>query len=449
MKFFDLNKLFRKKVPETPAPIVPPRRPLREFVYLDEISLRSLLSSQTGEVTDSTSEAITDAMMNQASGGGGLKSPVANLEMNALFQTTNSNTLQTSRKASAQSWFREFHALGGLKLIRPMRTVQAALDVAALKANENRSVVAAEADLTRGSLVEFRVRLKADPVFHLGTLMSEFGAMAQDHPDLLADGMTLGALHETLLVNKVLNRLLVGLVPINAEAVDHRVVHIDGVEYVVHSGALTDLDLPSRPLQLVGVTEQSAYWKDLRRVLFSEEEFTVMCRIARAGLQRTWTPVKLVDLFSALAPDLAETINTAGRAPFLSKGHAPEPEPVETRLVEALRAYAKALVLRSNETLTRTHKAEIERRIQAVGDRMASVTAQRSAFAAVSDKLSDVLGVTFDPNLEIECREHARIVTGLPLFPALEPKPTQTAVVAPLPASDARLLDVEVIAIYW
>lgn len=449
MKVLGLRKLFRRKSPEAPPPVVPPRRPLREFVYLDEISLRSLLSSQTGEVTDTTSEAITDALMNQASGGGSLKSPVAKLEVNALFQTTNSSTLQTSRKASAQSWFREFHALSGLKLIRPMRIVQASPDVAALKAVENRSVVAAETELTRGSLVEFRVRLKADPVFHLATLTSEFGAMAQEHPDLLTGGMSLGALHETLLVNKVLNRLLVGLVPINAEAVDHRVVDLDGVDYVIHVDALTGLNLPSRPLQLVGVTEQSAYWKDLRRVLFSDEEFTVMCRIARTGLQRTWTPVKLVDLFSALAPDLAETINMAGRTPFLPKAQAPDPDPVEGQLVEALRVYAKILVLRLEKTLTKAQKVQVERRIQAVGDRIASATAQRSAFAAVSDKLSDILGIRFDPNLEIECREHARIVTGLPLFPVLEPKPAQTTVPVLPPQTDARLLDVEVIAIYW
>lgn len=35
-------------------------RQLRDFVYLDEVSLRSLLSSQLGEVTDTRSEQLVE-----------------------------------------------------------------------------------------------------------------------------------------------------------------------------------------------------------------------------------------------------------------------------------------------------------------------------------------------------------------------------------------------------
>ena len=151
--------------------------------------------------------------------------------------------------------------------------------------------------LQRGKLVEFRVRLGADPVFHLGTMVSEFTAMAEDYPDMFAAGGGLTTLREVQPINKILQRLLAGLVPIRATAVDHVVAEIEGIEYVVHREVIKGLDLRTRPLEIVGVTEQEAYWKDLRRVLFSDAEFTALARISRPGLHDSWTPVKLADLF--------------------------------------------------------------------------------------------------------------------------------------------------------
>ena len=55
MKVFDRLKFWRKSNSGAA-----PDNPLREFVYLDEVSLRSLLSSQVGEVKDSTSKQTSD-----------------------------------------------------------------------------------------------------------------------------------------------------------------------------------------------------------------------------------------------------------------------------------------------------------------------------------------------------------------------------------------------------
>jgi hypothetical protein len=94
--------------------------------------------------------------------------------------------------------------------------------------------VAVASSHRRGELVEFRVRLAADPVFRFGTLMTEVSGMADEHPLMFAENNAFGFLNQMEPVNRILQRLLAGLIPIRAKAVDYVVVMIDDVEYVVH-----------------------------------------------------------------------------------------------------------------------------------------------------------------------------------------------------------------------
>ena len=57
MKIFNWMKFWRNS-----SSFATSDDPLREFVYLDEVSLRSLLSSQVGEVKDSTSKQTSDTL---------------------------------------------------------------------------------------------------------------------------------------------------------------------------------------------------------------------------------------------------------------------------------------------------------------------------------------------------------------------------------------------------
>ena len=81
--------------------------PLREFVYLDEVTLRSLLASQTGAVTDQVSSAITQAEQAELTGKISASAGVAKSEVGSRYQTSNTQNIQTSRKAIVQSLFKE------------------------------------------------------------------------------------------------------------------------------------------------------------------------------------------------------------------------------------------------------------------------------------------------------------------------------------------------------
>lgn len=447
---------WRAKARTAKARAKAPKAPLREFVYLDEVSLRSLLSSQLGEMTDSKSEQNVDAFSADIGSKIAADAQIAKAELTSKFQTSNSSTLQTSRKATVQSWFREFHALPGLRLVEPRTGVLAATDVENLVSLPDTSVVVPAVALERGSLVEFRVELAADPVFHLGTMVSEFTGMIEDFPKLFQAQNAAETIKEIEPVNKILQRLLAGLIPVRGRAIDHVVVSIGNAEYVVHRAACAGLGLDERPLEIVGVTEHLAYWKDIRRVLFSGGVFTVLCRISKDGLHDSWTPVKLADLFQRLAPDLVNQINFAGKLPFMIvPAAAPAPvaeQPSATRLRRALQTYATLCIEeRGGGPLSEQQAMGLSGAIDQAAGLSDTVSGQRMAFQLVEDALWRGADDAIDPARNLALRNTARVSAGLSLFPSLdrdEPK-SQPPREWVEPEDAPRILDVEVVAIYW
>jgi hypothetical protein len=446
-----VTSLFRRKktVTEqhTPRAIA---APLREFVYLDEVSLRSLLSSQTGEMTEGVSEQSGEAREAEIAAIVGANAGiVAKAEASSRFQTTNSSSIQTSRKATVQSWFRELHDIDGLRLIEPPESVTPSEDTASLLQRDDPSTVVKSQDLKRGALVEFRVTLSADPVFHLGTMLSEFTSMADDYPGMFAASGSLAVIEEVQPVNKILQRLLAGLIPIRAVAVDYVVVEVNGAEYVVHRDSVQRLALTSRPLAIVGVTDHLAYWKDIRRVLFSGTDFTMLCRISRSELQDTWTPVKLADLFRDVVPNLVGQINAAGLVPFGASTVAASNQ-ADQQLAEALRSYRDLVLEHAGSELSDDSAQAIDVLIGKLRIRSQTASEQRSAFAVLLNALREHVEIVLKPNKDARFRDFARMSSGLPLFPAkgLAAQPVPTAP-SRVDSEAPRLLDVEVIAIYW
>lgn len=447
------RRLFRRKPDVVPNQTTadPIRPDLREFIYLDEVSLLSLLSSQKGEVTDSKSEQASEASEASIDATAGVNPGViAKAEITSRYQTNNSSTIQTSRKATVQSRFRDLHVIDGLRIIEPVFVDAPANDIESLKKTVTLSKLATAAELQRGKLVELRVRLAADPVFHLGTMVSEFTSMAEDYPEMFAAEGGLATLQEVQPINKILKRLLAGLVPIRAVAIDYVVVEIDEVQYVAHRDLIEGLELRNRPLVIVGVTEQEAYWKDLRRVLFSEAEFTVFARISHSGLKDSWTPVKLADLFTDVAPDLVEQINAAGRVPFGSASSKPNDSVPDAQLAAALSFYVDSLLREVGKSLESDQKEAVARSIAELKTRSATVSDQTSAFSLLTKSVLEMVGGEVDSAPALELRTAAREAVGLSLFPAAGSL-SQATLIPPNPLGDdaPRLLDVEFVAIYW
>lgn len=427
--------------------------PLREFVYLDEVSLRSILVSQNSTIPESVSDAISRADEAEIAGSLSANAIGIKSEVKSRYQTSNSNSTQSSRKAVVQTLFKEFRDLPlEFKLAHKEVGPKPLKDESAI-AKETDSAIAVRADeFVRGCLMEVEVVLAVDPVFKLGAMMTEWKAMADEYPEMFGEQGLLGFLRDSEPIMKVLDRFLAELVPIKSKAVHYRVVKIDGREYIVDKRAIEGMDIKSRPLYIVGVTEKIGYWKDLRRVLFSNARFTVMCRVARNGIHDRWTPVKLADLFTDVAPGFVDQINAikSPKAPSVASESSITTH--QETMSTALHVYRTELVKALGCEVDTENQQAFENLVSRLASGQLSPAAQRIAFEEVrasTISLNNLVEVGADQDLLL--RQHAREAAGLELFPvstglSITPSTTSSA---PPTKRTARMLDVEVIGIYW
>ncbi len=428
-------------------------RPLREFVYLDEVSLTSLLVSQRDTIPEHVTSGRSVSEQAEISAKASVDAVAAKAESATRYQTANSSSVESSRKAVVQTLFNELRDDEGLPILLHDDAIgPRTLPLAAATAEASGVRAWSAEDLRRGQLIEVEVVLEVDPVFKLGTMVSEFSAMAAEYPQM-AGPSGIAMLNEIEPVKKVLDRLLAGLIPIRAQACNFSVVTLNDQDYVVSSSSAAALGIPIRPLEVVGVTEHIGYWKDIRRVLFSSGQFKLLCRVARRGLHESWTPVKVAHLFGDVAPTLVEQIDALSKAgtsglPGLSAGQP------RLTLLSALAAYADEIATTPNSELHPARATELIEIATRVADE-SSPSAQRQAFAEVRDLLlSRNPERAINPEQDVAARRNARERAGLPALPndasvATASSASDDASNDSASAGDAKLIDVEVVAIYW
>lgn len=432
--------------------IIDTARPLREFVYLDEVSVTSLLVSQRDTIPENVTSGRSIAEQAEISAKASVDAVAAKAESATRYQTANSSSVESSRKAVVQTLFNELRDDTNLPIaLHDDATGPQLLPHDGATEGDGYRGWRGD-DLLRGQLIELEVVLEVDPVFKLGTMVSEFSAMAAEYPQM-AGPAGLATLDEIEPVKKVLDRLLAGLIPIRATACNYVVATVNGQDYVVRSSTANELGVPVRPLEIVGVSEHIGYWKDIRRVLFSSGRFKLLCRVARPGLHETWTPVKVAHLFGDIAPSLVEQIDTLSKAGTSGLDGLPSGQS-HLALVRALAAYADQIANTGNPGLqpeTVLELIEIAARVS----NEASPSEQRQAFAEVREL---IVGANPEsaptPEQDLDARRNARERAGLPVLPGgaavvtAEGSP-QTDADNPVDADVAKLIDVEVVAIYW
>jgi hypothetical protein len=429
--------------------------PLREFVYLDEVSLGSLLASQKGEVTENITSQIGDGQTVEIGAGISAKSPVLpSAEINSRYQTINSSSLQTLRKATAQSLFRELHKLPNLRKIQPIETTESAESLDDLFSGKFSQAIHDPEDLARGDLVEFKVKLSASWIFQISTMIAEFSEMFDESPTMFMEHVKFTDLYQAKNANKIIGKLLAGLIPIEGIVSDFIVIRDGEKKLITYKGVTKDLNIDFEPLRIVGVTEHLAYWKDIRRLLFADNEFTMLCRLSRNGIQNDWNPIKVADIFKELAPDLAKHIESASRTAMLQSTSGSSEESIDPAIAKftlALARYQDQLLRKIDHGLTGEQLSELDRWITSLHFDGVTAEGQRSAFADVREMIEHRTGLIIEPSADLELREGIRKSLEIPLFP----KPNQERLRVPggdaleTQVEEANLLDVEVVAIYW
>lgn len=436
--------------------------PLREFVYLDEVSVYSLLASRGGAVVSELTETESSTTTAEVGGSVRASAGVLGSEVRSKLQDAQASGTQVVRKAIVQASFKDLiEAQQSTLALRPHGAEEPAD-----RPTNGRELKAAAADgrwggrlldasrLWRGDLIEMRVELEAAPIFRFGATLSSLIDMFKDTPELIGlegrAGMAQG-----IAVSKVLDALLAGLVPIRGRSVEFRHVTAGESSWIVHRdllGAVADEELDIQPLYVVGVAETALFWKDIRRLLFSRSSYTVLCRLAGDGTTDRWKPVKLVDVVGEFLPDVARQIDEAQEG-LLSLADFDGAQPK----VAAGRGLAEALARYGGWRLSQTGLAEDDvARLDADGDTIAgtvtgspSVEATRQAFAAMDSQLSERHNLDLeDPLRAAELRKEALAASGLEADGA---PVASSGLPSALPQDERceHYLDSEFIAIYW
>lgn len=423
---------------------------LREFIYLDEVSLQSLLVSLHGELTEKKS--ITDSTSNTRNVGGNIDTnnlAPLKLGFTAQYQSGKSSATQTETKATVQSWFRELYETPNILGVQPLEddaqtiTVKSSADIIP---GDHPNYCIRSSELQRGTLVELKVALATDPYFNVVTSISEFFKLSENISDL-------NGYSEIKWQIELLQQLLAGLIPIKAEILNYHALKVGDDTYLVHEDKVKVTEVSSSKIKvnLVGVTELSAYWKDIRRVLFSNQEFRILCRISRPGLVQDWNPIKLLDLFGNFIPQ-KEIHNLKETLKLLSynvdaASTAETDNDANSKMRLALEEYIKSSCKHARREIGRDEvKGIIDKALK--GNLNEGATGDRKVLYEKVDGELASLDIDVPSDIRVTLREGSNKKAGLShrLFTSA---PSETKKVEEKSVAEELFIEAEIIAIYW
>jgi hypothetical protein len=306
---------FRRRKELQPALLPQVRDQLREFIYLDTVSVYSLLASRTGAIPEEAKASAEGSVDVDASGKASKNLLVLQGEASVGASYRRSTGSEILSKFNVQASFKQLVDLetdrlylcgGSIGDKGPLTAVQLAAQSQQLARDR---LLLAEDELARGKLVEVDVELDVEPLYRMMTVFSGMMGMLSSSPEMFENSLS-GQLEQGRAVEVALRSLLGGLVPIRARVPDYVGITVGGAFSLIHKDLLAPAERhEAHPVNVVGVAEESLFWKDLRRVLFSGGRYRVLARLAAHGLQESWNPLKLAHVLETFAPDLGATMN--------------------------------------------------------------------------------------------------------------------------------------------
>ena len=433
--------------------------PLREFVYLDETSVCSLVAARVGSIADTLTATQSESLQSEVGSSVGA-SGFVRAGLDSKVTGVQSRSSQILRKTIIQSTFKELHDMEKDRLvIRPPAPLgrfgkwRDGQDLAAaLQSAQDETWIIDASKLQRGRLFEVEVELATEPIYQCSAMASAISSLIQDNPQLHALRGISGIAQMTE-VNQLLEKLIADLVPIRGRVLDYRSLAVDGHEWLLHEQVLSNLSSAiseqARAVYAVGVAEQPLFWKDIRRVLFSNSRYLMLCRLAQNGIRESWTPVKLSHVLEAVAPKFSKALEDGGRNALSVMTNASRSDTTrERRWKKALVTYAEDIASQHVQVLDDALRAELGPVVDEYSGAVDSVVSSRQAFVAVTDVLTQRLGIDVSPEQAVNCRMSALLGAGLWLDGQQLPRTGHAAHASEQDACE-RYLDSEIVAIYW
>lgn len=416
---------------------------LREFVYLDEVSVYSLLGSKLGPLATEFTDTERASLKVEVGGTGG------DTEVGS----------QVLRKSTVQTSFKELYELEiGSLAIRPTEQqtkLPSIHNIGELIAKKE--ILTADGwivdpeSLARGRLIELEVQLESEDIFRVSSIVSVVLEIIDTNPEMF--GIDPANLAQAKAAGKVLDKLLVGLVPVSGLAVDYNIISIEGSEWIVHRKLINEIGVDSSsvyPLYIVGVAEQSLFWKDVRRILFANARFRVLCRVAQNGIKNSWTPVKLTHILDLVKPGLGKQIDGLGSmvlAAMMTENANDQSDRFRVAR-EALLHYGILLGQHYGKNLTIQDMLEAGIPTEEQCNSFGTVEERRIAFNQIAEFIKSQVEVELEALPVAQLRGIALQEAGLDLLgrPLSTLKEASTNIANP---GSKRFLDCEFVAIYW
>lgn len=451
------NRFKRKQQQALPAPPSEAERgDLREFVYIDDVSVQSLLASRTGAIATDYTDSDTSGTKRTREANAGVNQGPLNIGGKTNREESAGTTAQVVRKSNAQARFKELldaeleglllramppDALPGAAQSPPRAQVVPSFEQ--MRERHHRHVVA-EADIRRGNLFELDIELEAEPLYGVSATIASLTALFEQAPEMVPEDDR-DNIRQASAVAKVLDQLLGGLVPVRGRAVDYRVLRRGGGDYVIHKSLVAQLPEEERwtvePLVVVGVAERELFWKDLRRVLFAGHRYRVLARVAVDALPSSWQPIKLVDLVEKVSPELAEMLGSTSTEAlaFLSDTTDAPTDGARTQSQRTLDEFRDLLAEELGLDL-----ADAESRCQDLPVVEASL--DREAFRDAAQAVTDRLIASPE---DAPSRERLATLRDEAWRNSLQPEEPERELRAQAPGATERYLNAEFVAIYW
>lgn len=436
---------------------------LREFVYLDEVSVTSLLSSRRGRIPHEFTESITAAMKAEINGQVEAGVGVAKGRIGSKYESSRSTNSQMVSKATAQTLFKTLYdEEEGLLVLREPTSAEKVPDLNAVRGYftggnpESTPWIVPVKNMKRGQLIEVEVELEADAAFQMSMIVSTFKELSEESEEIRRQ-LSGPTFDEMLSVNQMLENMLVGLIPIRCLLVNWKAVEHEGREFFVHQSLMEHVKevegLLIHKTHVAADTEKDLYWKDIRRVLFDGSRFRLFCRVNRTGLTSSWNPVRLANVLHKVHPNFGQQMQdfssmVSVAVEVTQRGmRERHPSPSDPRVVAQIR-YASLLADELKVDLLDSDKAKLSEMASRNASGINGVLDSREVFSPLKTWLEAKATTTIEAERDATLRYQALEDAGLGLTePAANTFDFSNQKLTD--GTPGKVLEVEVVGIYW
>lgn len=266
--------------------------PLREFIYLDETSVVSLLASLEGEITESliTRSESVNRELGKSNKGLSYKGTGYNrINESETLERSGSETIQ---KSVIQSRFDELYESRQNQLLLPS---EEGLEVE---------------EVTRSEIIELDGYVNVAESYRVFKILEYMTNTFEDIEELQESIEDIPR-EELDAVSGFLSSLFGNQVPVKIEAANYRIV--EGHIQHIHN---LDSAEEGKPISIVAYLNRDSLWDDPLTVFSDNTEFTIYGRVISNEVD--WTPLRLTRVLEDHFPDQARQVNMALKTALLN-----------------------------------------------------------------------------------------------------------------------------------